>query len=113
MVLWRSSWEVADPGRPERSGRIAHGLPTASSGRRPTISPQEDVARVPTQTDATADRSSRAAPWSTSSGPRRWVRTASPGSPADRSHALLGRLGLGPARDRASTSATASTSSST
>ena len=49
MVLWMVEMEVADPERPERSGRIAHGLPTPSSGPCPRPSRQEDIARVPTQ----------------------------------------------------------------
>ena len=52
MVLWMVEMEVADPERPERSGRIAHGLPTPSSGPCPDLSRQEDIARVPTQPTA-------------------------------------------------------------
>ena len=52
MVLWMVEMEVADPERPERSGRIAHGLPTPSSGPCPRPSRQEDTARVPTQPTA-------------------------------------------------------------
>ena len=51
MVLWRVEMEVADPEGPERSGRIAHGLPTPPSGPMPRPSRQEDIARVPTQPD--------------------------------------------------------------
>ena len=42
-------WWSRDPEGPERSGRIAHGLPTPTSGWSPTRSRQEDLARVPTQ----------------------------------------------------------------
>ena len=52
MVLRMVEMEVADPERPERSGRIAHGLPTPSSGPCPRPSRQEDTARVPTQPTA-------------------------------------------------------------
>jgi len=52
VVLWMVEMEVADPERPERSGRIAHGLPTPSSGPCPRPSRQEDTARVPTQPTA-------------------------------------------------------------
>ena len=38
----------SEPERPERSGRIAHGLPTPASGRS-RQERQEDSARVPTQ----------------------------------------------------------------
>ena len=50
MVLWWSRWKSRYPEGPERSGRIAHGLPTPMSGRCPIQSRQEDVARVPNQT---------------------------------------------------------------
>ena len=49
MVLKWSGWKARDPEGPERSGRIAHGLPTPMSGRCPTPSHQEDPARVSTQ----------------------------------------------------------------
>jgi len=52
VVLRMVEMEVADPERPERSGRIAHGLPTPSSGPCPRPSRQEDTARVPTQPTA-------------------------------------------------------------
>ena len=95
MVLRMVEMEVADPDGPERSGSIAHGLPTPSSGRTPDPStrggrrPRADPTRPP------AGRSSPAAPSSTSSAPRRSARTASPASPAGRSTGSLGRLGLG------------------
>lgn len=49
MVLWRSSWKVCCPGGPERSGRIAHGLPTPHVRTVPDHPSHEDFARVPTQ----------------------------------------------------------------
>jgi uncharacterized alkaline shock family protein YloU len=49
VVLWRVEVEVADPEGPERSGRIAHGLPTPASGPCPTQPGQEDLVRVPIQ----------------------------------------------------------------
>ena len=47
-----SRWRSRSPEGPERSGRIAHGLPTPASGRMPDHSRQEDIARVPTQPTA-------------------------------------------------------------
>ena len=94
MVLRMVEMEVADPGRPERSGRIAHGLPTPSSGPSPRPSRQEDTARVPTQPTAGRTLVTRRAVIDI-------VRTATLGSygvtgfaaqPLDR---LLARLGFG------------------
>jgi uncharacterized alkaline shock family protein YloU len=48
VVLWRWDRKVGCPGGPERSGRIAHGLPTPVFGRRPPPAHHEDIARVPT-----------------------------------------------------------------
>ena len=94
MVLWMVEMEVADPEGPERSGRIAHGLPTPSSGPCPRPSRQEDIARVPTQPTAGRTLVTRRAVFDI-------VRTATLGSygvtgfassPLDR---LLGWLGFG------------------
>jgi uncharacterized alkaline shock family protein YloU len=94
VVLWMVEMEVADPEGPERSGRIAHGLPTPSSGPCPRPSRQEDIARLPTQPTAGRTLVTRRAVFDI-------VRTATLGSygvtgfagqPVDR---LLGWLGLG------------------
>ena len=93
MVLWMVEMEVADPERPERSGRIAHGLPTPPSGPCPDpyarrTSPACRPNRPP------VERSSLAGQSSTSCVPRRWGRTESPASPREPLDRLLGWLGL-------------------
>ena len=102
--------EGSGPDRPERSGRIAHGLPTPCR-TPPDPSREEDVARVPPRRRPAA-RSSPAGPSSTSCGPRRSARTASRGSPGGPLERLLARSA---SRSPGSPSAslTASTSSST
>lgn len=85
--------DVADPGGPERSGRIAHGLPTLPSGPCPDHQARRTIARVPTQPTAGRTLVTRRAVTDI-------VRTATLGSygvtgfaaqPLDR---LLGWLGL-------------------
>ena len=86
MVLRMVGMEGASRDRPERSGRIAHGL------RRPARTPPDPPARGgrrPRANRADARPLARHASrrsW-TSSAPRRSARTASPGSPAARSSA--------------------------
>jgi len=93
VVLWMVEMEVADPGGPERSGRIAHGLPTATPGPPPTQSRQEDVARVPSRSRTGRSLVTRQAVVDL-------VRTATLGSygvtgfAARFDRRLLGRLGL-------------------
>ena len=108
MVLWKwSKMEVAGPERPERSGRIAHGLrdapvrtmprPSTPGGHRPRADPNPTPGRSLVTRRAVVDIVRAATLGS-------YGVTGFAASPLER---LLGGLGLGQPGHRASASATA------
>ena len=88
----RGQMEALEPGGPERGGIIAHGpgARVPAPRRRPRRLARRTPARVAIRPTPGRSLVTRPRPASTSSGPRPWVRTASPGSPADRSAVSLG-----------------------